>query len=232
MAVITSKVVEVAEWVKLLDNFADNEWSAIIWACQTGNVPETWTVGSQKPMTINGTNYAIDIIGLYHDDYADGGKAPITFQMHDLYATKYGMNATSTNVGGWKDCVMRNTHLPAIMALMPEEVQAAIKSVNKLTSVGNGSTTIETTEDKLFLLAEIEVWGVTQFSASGEGSRYAYYANGGSIAKTLSGTQTIWYNRSPRVSNTANFCRPSADGSGRSSSAAMSAYGVAFAFCF
>ena len=38
---------------ELLDNFADNPWENIIWACQTGNVPDTWTVASQKPMPIN-----------------------------------------------------------------------------------------------------------------------------------------------------------------------------------
>ena len=59
-------------------NFADNDWATIIKACHKNQVPETWVVGNQKAMTINGADYVIDIIGKNHDDYADGsGKAVI-----------------------------------------------------------------------------------------------------------------------------------------------------------
>lgn len=82
-------------------NFADNTWEQIIDACHKNKVPATWVVGSQKAMTINGTAYAIDIIGKGHDDYADGsGKAPLTFQLHDCYADRKMMNGGNTNSGG------------------------------------------------------------------------------------------------------------------------------------
>ena len=149
----------------LSDTFAENSWAQIAEACQTGTVPSTWIVGNSKTMTIGGTDYQIDIIGKNHDTYADGsGTAPLTFQMHDCYATTYAMNAANTNVGGWKGCAMRKTHLPAILALMPAEVQTDIREVNKLTSAGNTSATIETTADKLFLLSEVEVFGTDRFS--------------------------------------------------------------------
>ena len=142
------------------DNFADNDWATIIAVCQAGLAPDSWKVGDQKAMTINGTSYAIDIIGIQHDDYADGsGKAPFTFQMHDCYTKTYVMNSTNTNKNGWTGCAMRKTHLPAILALMPSEVQTSIKEVNKLTSAGNQSATINTTADKLFLLSVVEIFG-------------------------------------------------------------------------
>ena len=53
-------------------NFSDNTWAQIIDACHKNQVPETWVVGNQKAMTINGADYVIDIIGKGHDDYADG----------------------------------------------------------------------------------------------------------------------------------------------------------------
>ena len=68
------------------------------------------------------------------------------------------MNSTATNVGGWKDSEMRNTHLPSVLLLMPPEVQAGIRNVNKLTSAGNKSSEIVTTSDGLFLLSEEEAW--------------------------------------------------------------------------
>ena len=37
--------------------FANNTWAQIIDACHKNQVPETWVVGNQKAMTINGTDY-------------------------------------------------------------------------------------------------------------------------------------------------------------------------------
>ena len=68
--------------------FANNSWEEIIAACQSGNVPDSWSVGDSKAMTINGTNYQIDIIGKNHDTYTAGGTAPLTFQMHDCYGER------------------------------------------------------------------------------------------------------------------------------------------------
>ena len=213
-------------------NFADNDWAAIIDACHKNQVPETWVVGNQKTMTINGTAYAIDIIGKGHDDYADGsGKAPLTFQMHDCYAAVNWMNSSNTNVGGWTSCAMRQTHLPAILALMPTEVQNGIREVNKLTSAGSQSSTINTTADKLFLLSEIEVFGSVEYSKSGEGTQYDYYKTGNSKVKNVNGSATSWGERSPGASNYSHFCFVYSDGSANASGASYT-HGVAFGFCF
>lgn len=215
------------------DNFADNSWEDIILACQTRNVPETWTVASQKTMTINGADYAIDIIGRNHDDYSDGsGKAPLTFQMHDLYGITYNMSSGSgSNAGGWTSSLMRSTHLPAIFALMPTEVQAAIMEVNKKTSAGSSSSTINTTADKLFLLSEVEVQGGATNSVSGEGSRYAYYAEGNTRVKKRGSTATSWWLRSPRASSTGGYCYTTTTGAADRGKG-NATHGVAFAFCF
>lgn len=213
-------------------NFADNTWAQIIDACHKNKVPATWAVGNQKTMTINGTAYAIDIIGKGHDDYADGsGKAPLTFQLHDCYADRKMMNGGSTNSGGWTSCSMRQTDLPAILALMPTEVQNGIREVNKLASAGSKSTTINTTADKLFLLSEIEIFGNITYSASGEGTQYAYYKAGNSKVKNYNGSTNYWWQRSPRIGNYSSFCAVSNSGLADYISA-NDVYCVAFAFCF
>ena len=211
--------------------FANNSWEAIIAACHSGSVPSTWVVGNSKTMTINGMDYQIDIIGKNHDTYTAGGTAPLTFQMHDCYGTKYAMNSLDTNSGGWTSCAMRSTHLPAILALMPTEVQNGIREVNKLTSAGSQSNTINTTADKLFLLSEIEILGYYTDSNSGEGAHYAYYKAGNSKAKKLNGRSVGWWERSPSGSNSKSFCNLDSRGYAFSSYAS-SAYGVAFGFCF
>lgn len=233
MVIVSRPLVVRSPGPELLDNFADNEWSSIIWACQTGNVPESWTVGSQKPMTINGKDYPIDIIGLYHDEYADGsGKAPITFQMHELYAEQQPMNDSATNAGGFDATVMKSTYLPAVKALMPPEVQAAIGKVLKKSSAGNQSETILTTEEELFFPTEIEVHGSIKYSKSGEGEQYDYYKNGGSKVKHLTnGTAWYWWNMSPWFGSTTHFCVVGNAG-GFDYNSAYGAMGVALAFCF
>lgn len=215
----------------LEDNFADNDWSAIIAACHSGSVPNTWVVGNSKTMTINGASYQIDIIGKNHDTYTAGGKAPLTFQMHDCYADKKAMNGSNTNSGGWTSCAMRSTHLPAILALMPIEVQNGIREVNKLTSAGSKSATINTTADKLFLLSEVEIFGSTTYSAAGEGTQYDYYKAGNSKVKKLDGSADSWWERSPNVSSSTGFCRVKSSGLSEGYRANYT-YGVAFGFCF
>lgn len=213
-------------------NFADNDWATIIKACHKNQVPETWVVGNQKAMTINGADYVIDIIGKNHDDYADGsGKAPLTFQLHDCYGELKTMNSSNTNGGGWTSCAMRQTHLPAILALMPTEVQNGIREVNKLTSAGNQSDTINTTADKLFLLSEIEIFGNITYSVSGEGTQYDYYKVGNSKVKNYNGSANYWWQRSPRIGNYSSFCAVSNSGLADYISA-TDVYCVAFAFCF
>lgn len=217
--------------------FANNSWAQIIAACESGSVPDTWAVGNSKTMTINGTDYQIDIIGKNHDEYSDGsGKAPLTFQMHDCYATNYGMNSSATTTGGWTSSVMRNTHLPTILALMPSEVIAGIKEVSKLTSAGGGSTTITTTADKLFLLSEVEVFGGSKkYSPVGEGAQYAYYSAGNSALKYQNLSAWGWWLRSPRCqgTNANNGIKFNlVSDSSVSNAEANKNYGVSFAFCF
>ena len=212
-------------------NFADNTWEQIIAACQRGAVPETWAVGNHKTMMINGASYQIDIIGKNHDTYAAGGTAPLTFQLHDCYADTKQMNSSNTNSGGWTSCAMRQTHLPAILALMPTEVQNGIREVNKLTSAGSQSSTINTTADKLFLLSEVEIFGSTSSSVAGEGTQYDYYKAGNSKVKNRNGSSASWWERSPRARNSAYFCVVRSNGSANIDTASY-AYGVAFGFCF
>lgn len=210
--------------------FANNTWEQIIKACHNNAVPDTWNVADQKPMTINGVDYQIDIIGKNHDTYAAGGKAPLTFQLHDCYADKKVMNSLDDNSGGWKNSAMRTTHLPAILALMPTEVQNGIREVSKTASVGGASWTIETVSDKLFLLSEVEIFGSNIYSAKGEGTKYDYYKANSNV-KNRNGSEAGWWERSPDPSDVVGFCM--VDMSGESYIDIDSvAYGVAFGFCF
>ena len=216
--------------IELADAFAANSWETIIAACQSGNVPDSWAVGDSKPMAINGTNYQIDIIGKNHDVYTDGsGTAPLTFQLHDCYSEAKQMYDTNLSGLGWKNTDMRLTYLPAILALMPAEVKNGIHAVNKKTSEGGNSTTIETVSDTLFLLSEVEVFGTNHSSVPGEGIQYDYYKAGNPKIKKREGVDEFWWERSS--ASGGMFCRVRANGQAGASNASSS-LGVSFAFCF
>lgn len=214
--------------------FANNDWSAIIEACHANEVPDTWVSDGScyKDMDIGGKAYRIDIIGKNHDDLADGtGKAPLTFQMHDCYDTTYQMNSSNTNAGGWRDCQMRTQTMPALKALLPAEVQAGIRAVNKLTSAGNQNSSIVTTSDELFLLSEIEIFGSTTYSFAGEGTQYAYYQVGNSKVKNRAGSADYWWESSSNSGGAPAFCLVSPTGD-YSATSPTASYGVPFCFCF
>ena len=215
--------------------FSNNDWATVIQACQNNEVPDTWSVGDWMYMTINGSEEAICIIGKNHDSYSDGsGYAPLTFETSGCYSESK-MNTTETNVGGWKECYMRNTTLPSVLSALPAEVQAAIREVNKLTSAGNKSTTIVTTSDKLFLLSEMEMYGVSTLSAPGEGVQYEYYSETGDVTKIIS---SCYWTRSPSKSETEQFCYVKSKNSydapepGIDDVSATIGYYYPFAFCF
>lgn len=215
----------------LKDNFADNDWDSIIEACHSGNVPDTWVAGDSKTMTIDGVNYQFDIVGKSHDTYTAGGIAPLTFGLHDCYGTKYQMNGTNTNSTGWNDSKMRTETLPAILAKMPENIQNGIRAVNKLTATSGDNSKIKTASDKLFTFSEMEVYGSTTYSYSGEGKQYDYYKAGNSKVKKVGSTASRWWLRSPHASNSSRFCAVNTNGSIYSNSASIS-NGVCFGFCF
>ena len=217
--------------IAIQPNFADNTWDTIIEACHADSVPDTWVTTDSKTMTIGGKSYQFDIVGKNHDTYTAGGIAPLTFGLHDCYGTTYQMNSSATNSTGWNDSKMRTETLPAILAKMPENIQNGIRAVNKLTATSGSDSTIKTASDKLFTFSEMEAYGSTTNSYSGEGKQYDYYKAGNSKVKKVGSDASWWWLRSPYSSNSYHFCAVSSDGS-IGYGAASGSIGVCFGFCF
>ena len=217
--------VFVVSEIALEANFADNSWDKIILACQNDIVPETWAVGNKKAMTIGGKDYQIRILGKNHDTYTAGGKAPLTFQIAEVYGAA-PMNATQTNTTGWSGSKMRTETMGKILSAMPDEVKNAITAVNKETLNGTRDG-LETTSDKLFLLSEVEVNGSVYFSNNfAEGSRYAYFGDVDSMKLNA----TYWL-RGPGKSNDIGYTQINMSGYMANGSAEYDC-GVVFGFCF
>ena len=211
-------------------NLETASWALIHAVSEAGNAASVWSVGDKKTVNIGGVNYQAQIIGFNHDTKTAGGKAGITFQLVDCLNSTEQMETSNTNANGWEGCKMRKTTLPNILTQLPEDLQTCIVPVNKVSSVGNNSSSLETTSDKLFLLSEIEIFGATTYSFAGEGTQYAWYAAGNTKVKKVNGSANCWWERSPRSGDTANFCDVNSDGTAGYNGANV-ANGVSFGFC-
>ena len=131
----------------------------------------------------DGKTLTYRIIGINHDDLADGsGKAGLTFlTTSGNFRTR--MNATDTNVGGWEKSELRQKlNSGEIWSLLPTDFQSKVKAVTKLTnnvdgSVANKDAAVTTTTDKLFLLSQSEIidkpyWAFKYSWLAKEGSQY------------------------------------------------------------
>lgn len=205
-----------------------------------GSTSRKISVGDTITWAVNGLNYVFVVMGFNHDNLATAtaygaatatGKAGISFQMQGCLATNDSMNSSNTNSGGWGSCALRTTLQSTIKGQLPSAVQSAIKVVTKKASAGSQSTTIKSYNDTLFLLSEVEVFGRTPYSASGEGTQYAYYKAGNSKIKTKNGSAVNWWERSPFTRNQERFCAVNTGGDANVIKAS-SFNGVAFGFCF
>lgn len=221
-------------------SFEKASWSDIAALSESGSADKYFSVGDEKTISLTtGEQVTLVILGFDHDDLTGGGKAGMTIGMKNLLATTYRMNATATNEGGWDESEMRTSTMATLLSQLPSDLQSVIKQVNKKATAGGASTSITTSADKLWLLAEVEVDGTTSAGYADEGEQYEYWktVKDGTVAadriKYLSngsGSARHWWLRSPYVSNSTYFRYVSSTGSVVNSDAS-STRGVSFGFC-
>lgn len=206
-----------------------------------------WNIGDTINITLkNSEQIQMRIIGINHDTLSSDhtSKAGLTLQMVNCLATLYRMNDSNTNAGGWQSSKMKVTTMPTLLALLPDEWQAVIKTVDKKSANGgslNYSATV-TTSENLFLLAGVEIFGSSDSygyaqDGANEGTQYAYWASHNTANDRIKNydnagtpTATYWWERSSSSGDTNYFCAVDIGGSAKVYSASVSR-GVAFGFC-
>lgn len=217
----------------LSPTLANNTWAQIAAASEAGVAASTWSVGDTKNITVGGETLTVEIVGFNHDDLASGGKAGITFGLKNLMANTRQMNSSNTNAGGFTGSDMYDWLQGTLLNSLPSDLRAVLKSVNKKTSAGSQSSTINTNAMKIFLFSEVEIFGSVTYSKSGEGSQYSRFATASSRIKYLSngsGSANNWWERSPYGNGSGGFCFVGSGGVASSFSASYS-WGVCFGFC-
>ena len=199
-------------------------------------------------------DYAYVIIGIEHDDLVTAingkTKAAITIQTERMlyldttteYNTSYNVshecgyiNGSSTNSGGWEECVRRTWCNNVYKKCLPTYIQNMMKQVKKLASVGSRSSTIKTSNDYAFLPSEIEVFGSIKYSFAGEGEQYQYFKNATAnrYKKPYFSSNFVsgrYWERSPYSSSGNKFCHVDMDGGSYYSDVSY-ALGVAPCLC-
>lgn len=173
---------------------------------------------------MNGKTLTYRIIGIDHDDLADGsGKAGLTFLTTSTTVSSR-MNATDTNAGGWEKSELRTKmNSGEIWNLMPSDFQSKVKSVRKLTNNVGGTdknAAVTATSDKLFLLSYSEIvptsyWVPFYPWTSAEGTQYEAFK--GKVTNNYSGNESLkignsWWERSVSPNNSDYFLPVSSDG--------------------
>lgn len=234
----TSKTINIdaiAVFYLVMSDLRSLSWSQVAAISKMGLASTLFHIGDEKTLTVNGVSYTAVIIGFDHDTPVDTAtygrdKAGITWQLKNCLNTTYQMNSSNTNSGGWTSCAMRTSTMATLLSQLASDLKNAIVKVKKLSSAGNQSTAINTTEDSLFFLSEVEIFGSTTYAKAGEGSQYEYYQSGNSRVKTVNGSASGWWERSPDGSNGTAFCGVTSD-DGASHYYASYSHGVAFGFC-
>lgn len=250
-----SVTVEVAS-----PTLADNTPATIKAAAQSGQAANLWSAGDKVPIALNGTVGALSLNGTYyafilgfnHNSSVEGGNS-IHFQFgknasgtdiafvdsnynNSGSSAGFRMNTSNTNSGGWNGSYMRKTICPAFLAAMPTEWQNVIVACTKYSdNTGGGNNTasyVTATQDKIWLLAEFEVFGTRYYANSAEQNyqkQYDYYKNGNSRIKyqhSNTGTACRWWLRSVSATNSGYFRLVATDGSGSNN---VAAYSIGFA---
>lgn len=230
LAIDTVKVYKVQALT-----LADATWEQIAEISEAGRAETMWSIGDEKDIVVGDETLTLVILDFNHDDLSDGsGKAGITFGLKNLMATTRRMEATNTNANGFTGSEMYSWLQGDLLNSLPTDLQTVLKSVNKKTSAGNNSTTINTDAMLVFLFSEIEVFGIASYSPEGEGKHYPYFVTAAQRKKFLAngtGAASNWWERSPYVYNSNYFCLVLGNDCSYSYGSPINAQGVCFGFC-
>lgn len=198
------------------------------------NKKNSWAYKITPGDTITVNNYVYAVMGFNNFSLTNqnnyGGThttAGLTFGAVDCITTAE-MNSSNTNSGGWETCLMRTSTMPTLQSGMP-----AILAQVKVLYLNYNQSTMLYSDDYMFLPAEKEVFGTRTYSPLKEGkalTQFAYYKNGGSKIKSLSGSAVWWWLRSVNYNSSSHFCGVGISGGADFGTASVS-HGAAPCFC-
>ena len=224
---LTVTSVAIVSWA----NGTDAEIAAMVAAADAGllNLSDYWHVGDEREVTLSAM--AATGVGESHVEQTvtlvlmhaggktlntptESGRTTCSFVvgLKDSLKEKGYMNSSNTSAGGWTSSARRTWCNSVFKGALPVNLAPIFKQFENKTSAGNQSTTINTDVDWFALPSEIEIFGSTTYSASGEGTQFTWYETAANRIKKVDGSAYTWWERSPDTSNTTAFCLVDAGG--------------------
>lgn len=204
--------------------------SGIVAIINSGEEANFFTAGDQVQFK-EGDSYALyDVLAVDYRNSKYGNN--VIFGRHSALETARTMNATATNMSGFKNTDLCKFLNETFYSSLEEDLQRAIKEYDYMATSGGRSQELQEEKHKIWLPLEWNVFGANQYAGAkehtdGGAEQFEYFATTGKNIKTLGNTSanTAWWMSSPVVSTTANFCAVNATGK-RSSASAKVAQGV------
>ena len=199
----------------------ESSWAELKQAVKNGTIREVLHSGDKIPVTLkNGEEVA------FVATYDESGK--LFFVSDNCLRDAYYMNPRFTNGGAWAGSKMRE-HMKKVFELLPDDLQAAIEPIH-IIQANNGG--IFESDDKLFLLSEMQVFGGCRYSEPEAGvTQLDIFKGERDRVKEREGIGTEWWwLRSPYSGSSNCFVSVSSNGSVNGNSASLSG-GVAPSFC-
>ena len=205
-------------------DFAEATWRQLKTAVETGVATSLYadSIGATREITLtNGQTIHLRLSNNTADMYelADGsGTTGFVLEFVELLNTTYPMNQTNTNVGGWSASYMKNTVMPLIFDMLPDDLKDVIATIKRKTCYSGNDGTLVESEDTLFLPTERNVFSSRNYSRVEEwnaSTRWQYYAQNDTNTariKYLNGSASTWWLCSVRDGSTNNFCSTNSSG--------------------
>lgn len=204
-------------------NMEDCSWAMLKQLASAGTLGNYYQIGDTKTIELNGGERVVmELVSINDGSGTAGGYYPrgtVDFISKDCLQTIRSMNSSNTNAGGWVSCALRTTLNTTIYEALPQTVKDAIVEKTHKTSAGSQSTSLVEHSDKLWLPTEYEMFGAITYSANTENANvnkhYAVFDTNADRIKNqgTNGSAVNWWESSPVVSDSANFCRVYSGGS-------------------
>lgn len=244
---VSCNYLVIVDWKDGANKGTDEQIKAMIDAADAGkiNLSDYWSVGDERTVHLSamtagdGLNTAQpeqDVVLVLmdtgiHSGYKDVNNKTVNFVWGQKNCLSgYGkMNTSNTNNASWNGCAMRTDLNNKYYSALPATFRSCLKQFNVITAkVYNGSKN-QVSQDYISLFAEKEVFGSAHYSNDTEAaalSQIKFYKTASNRKKLQNGSNLAWWERSPYMARSTDFCLCSADGT-ISGYSADSTYGVA-----
>lgn len=245
-----SPTVEIVSWA----DGTDEQIAALAGAADAGQIDLVedagWAVGDTRTVSLSamaasgaydgvswgvGETHAaqsVELVLMHQGGVklADGNACHFVVGMKDSLNEAGYMNSSNTNSGSWDGCTRRSWCNGAFRQAIPDSLRPIFKQMRTITAETHDGSTLKTSIDYFALPAEREVFGTDSNLAAAEGpstslTQFTWYTISANRVKQVNGSNSPWWERSPKASSRTKFCRVSNIGNA-GSDAADYAYGL------